>query len=86
MTAIDNKMQIKKVPKHYRKRLRETEVDELTGLPKEPRKARIRPLTSSSLPLDRVTTMLVIAMDLDDDDKVALIANLQAKHNDTEAK
>ena len=75
MTAVDVLMQ--KVPAHYRRRLKEAVLDEVTGLPKEPRRSLIKPLIPPTLPLDHVITVNVQAMDLDEDDKIALIADLQ---------
>ena len=85
MTAVDTLMQKKKVPAHYRRRLREAVLDEVTGLPKQPRTALIKPLIPPTLPLDKIITVNVKAMDLNDDDKIALVADLQTKHNVNEA-
>lgn len=85
ITAVDLLMQKKKVPAHYRRRLKEAVLDEVTGLPVEPRRALIKPLIPPTLPLDKLITVNVKAMDLDDEDKTALVADLQAKHNANEA-
>ena len=85
MTAVDALMQKKKVPAFYRRRLRDLVLDEVTGLPKEPKTALIKPLILPTLPLDKIITVNVKVMDLDEADKAALIADLESKHNINEA-